>query len=41
MSLRYGPTASARSRSRSGPWSCAAPQPGIHGTTKGRALSLP
>ena len=40
MGLRYGPTASAHSRSRSGPW-CAAPQPGVHGTTKGRALSLP
>src|SRR5215813_2606499 len=40
MSLRYGPTASARSRSRSGPWCCAAPQPGVHGTTRGRALSL-
>ena len=25
MSLRYGPSASARSRNRSGPWCCAAP----------------
>ena len=39
MSLRYGPTGSARSRSRSGPWCCAVSQPGVLKFTPAQTLA--